>query len=196
MKIFQMGIHSLNRAHLKDKTPSFKTSLKTDFIEDCQNHASAFVSMEDMKLLVWSALHWVVGRHQWWLRVQRGLLQGELANPCSSAGRLWLQVQGESMQHDSGFVLCWLLVKHQRIEKRERNPRSTFFWPHVGRCLSYGWNHSRAVAMHSGEPGTTCWVFLATFLCRGGSGLAWGNGPTLGRMSVSVPDSLHDHVAR
>lgn len=52
MKIFQMGIHSLNRAHLKDKTPSFKTSLKTDFIEDCQNHASAFVSMEDMKLLV------------------------------------------------------------------------------------------------------------------------------------------------
>lgn len=47
-----MGIHSLNTAHLKDKTPSFKTSLKKDFIEDCQNHASAFVSMEGMKLLV------------------------------------------------------------------------------------------------------------------------------------------------
>lgn len=25
MKIFQMGIHSLNTAHLKDKTQSFKT---------------------------------------------------------------------------------------------------------------------------------------------------------------------------
>lgn len=52
MKIFQLVIHS----HLKDEIPSFKTSLKKDFAllkrTHYQTHASAFVSMEDMKLLV------------------------------------------------------------------------------------------------------------------------------------------------
>lgn len=39
------------------------------------------------------------------LRAQRGLLPGELANSHCSTGRLWLLVQGELMQHDTGFAL-------------------------------------------------------------------------------------------
>lgn len=110
MKIFQMGIHSLNTAHLKDKTPQFKTSLKKDFVllkrTHYQNYASAICQhrRHENSCVITPALSCPKAQVPG-LRAQRGLLPGELANPCCSTGKLWLLLQGELMHHATGFAL-------------------------------------------------------------------------------------------
>lgn len=116
MKIFQMGVHSLNTALLKDKIPSLKTSLKKDFA---------------------------------YLKRTR----------CKN-------------QYDTGFALMLAAGETSKDGKEgkesQEHCQSFFLASWMEGCLSYGF--SRAVGVHSREPGTTSCVFLATCPCRAALG--------------------------
>lgn len=67
------------------------------------------------------------------MRAQRGLLLGKPANPCCSTGRLWLLVQGELMQLDTGFALMLAAAKRSKTGKGVPGALSELFLASCGR---------------------------------------------------------------
>lgn len=145
--------------------------------------------MEDTKLLMWSVL-WVFQRLQ--------CLEQVLDESCSLETLLqsWEVVAAGAQRANAVWHLCWLQMKHWKMENREKNHRSTVgavFWPHAEGWIPLSYADEECIARSHGM--IPC-LFPGTCPCKGGDGLVRDNGSKWGRMNVWIPNPFLNNVTQ